>query len=743
MGPAVGGCSKPAQNEAIMSRQQSITGGRRIVAYVPEWYGTNSHPDPSTIPWNQVTHVNVAFAGIDKNNKCAFWTDYQQADMAAADYTTTVPPLVSFANTNHPGVAVILSVGGWTLSYRFSTALSDAAHRTAFIDSCITLMNQYGLDGLDFDWEYQGALGPTSGDGSCKAGDTCSRTADNANFVSMITSLKNDSRMNVGRSGSGFTKKFISAAVRANTSGDVKNIAYDYTGLNGALPTGGYGYLNVMTYDMHGTWETNANVTGPVAWAESAMSYASGQGMTAANLQMGVPFYGPVWNNSASSAENAAGTPYQTIPFRHLKQGLLGTCGTNNCATYTNTNKDKWIRCSSGCSFTLDNVSYSTTAAWASYDDASVIKAKMDWVATNNYGGGMYWVAGGDSTSNELVSQMYTSLNTTGSCTPSCSGKQCGDDGCGGSCGTCSTGNSCNGNNQCVASNQDGGTQGGNNGGGGCTAPAWDSVVVYATGFKVSYQNKTYTCIYVSGCPAGYKPPFAGIWDAGTACGTCTPNCSGKSCGPDGCGATCGTCSSGKTCDANGLCQTTCVPQCSGKSCGANGCGGSCGTCPSGQTCNASGACVASCTANCSGKSCGSDGCSGTCGTCSSGNTCNTSGQCVASCTPSCSGKNCGQDGCGGVCGTCSGSTPTCNASGTCVASTGTCSTAWVATPNPNSGYVAGTQVSDGPSGAKHNYKCKTGGAAGWCSITGTGSPYEPFFGWAWSAAWDDMGACQ
>jgi hypothetical protein len=35
-------------------------------------------------------------------------------------------------------------------------------------------------------------------------------------------------------------------------------------------------------------------------------------------------------------------------------------------------------------------------------------------------------------------------------CTPSCSGKQCGDDGCGGSCGECDEGEYCNENYQCI-----------------------------------------------------------------------------------------------------------------------------------------------------------------------------------------------------------------------------------------------------------------------------------------------------
>ncbi|MGC4115996.1 MAG: trypsin-like serine protease [Myxococcales bacterium] len=44
-------------------------------------------------------------------------------------------------------------------------------------------------------------------------------------------------------------------------------------------------------------------------------------------------------------------------------------------------------------------------------------------------------------------------------CTPSCSGKSCGSDGCGGTCGTCGTGTTCNASFQCVSTG--GGTTGG------------------------------------------------------------------------------------------------------------------------------------------------------------------------------------------------------------------------------------------------------------------------------------------
>jgi hypothetical protein len=36
-------------------------------------------------------------------------------------------------------------------------------------------------------------------------------------------------------------------------------------------------------------------------------------------------------------------------------------------------------------------------------------------------------------------------------CTPACSGMMCGDDGCGGTCGMCAAGQSCDAGGQCVA----------------------------------------------------------------------------------------------------------------------------------------------------------------------------------------------------------------------------------------------------------------------------------------------------
>lgn len=45
----------------------------------------------------------------------------------------------------------MLTIGGWTGSKYFSSAVGSADNRTAFVNTMMGLVQKYNLDGLDFE----------------------------------------------------------------------------------------------------------------------------------------------------------------------------------------------------------------------------------------------------------------------------------------------------------------------------------------------------------------------------------------------------------------------------------------------------------------------------------------------------------------------------------------------------------------------------------------------------------------
>ncbi|MGC4120400.1 MAG: hypothetical protein QM765_38635 [Myxococcales bacterium] len=257
---------------------------------------------------------------------------------------------------------------------------------------------------------------------------------------------------------------------------------------------------------------------------------------------------------------------------------------------------------------------------------------------------------------------------TCKSCTPDCKDRECGDNGCGGSCGVCNVMNKCVANRctACMPNPPDGAKCGQDVD--ACTFGlcGWDQ---YCTGGQCAYCSRPLCngacCLEGESCNPNTL-----------ACEACVPQCTGKKCGDDGCGGSCAPgCAAGEACGTTGQC-TACTASCGTRKCGADKNGCSCGPCTGNTTCLdglcqpcdrplCNGVCCEAgskcdtatnrcqrCLPECTGKVCGDDGCGGQCGSCDVGSSC-VSGQCQTSCTPNCAGgKNCGPDGCGGKCGT-------------------------------------------------------------------------------------------
>ncbi|MFZ4579909.1 MAG: hypothetical protein ACOYOB_16085 [Myxococcota bacterium] len=230
-------------------------------------------------------------------------------------------------------------------------------------------------------------------------------------------------------------------------------------------------------------------------------------------------------------------------------------------------------------------------------------------------------------------------------CVPQCTGKNCGDNGCGGLCGTCDDGLTCL-------------TQG------VCVPPAWtcnpafyaasdacdcncgardpdcdDTTSIVAGCASLEVCDGSGKC--VSGVPAGWSclaSQYAALDACDCGCGAYDPDCAYGSLPVAGC-------TTGESCSKTGSCEV-CQPECTDKKCGDDGCGGTCGGCDGDSVCS-QGACVDPCSPEpiaCQNNTCGDNGCGGSCGSCAKGSEC-VEGSCKAVVTPP------KPDSCQGSCG--------------------------------------------------------------------------------------------
>lgn len=248
-------------------------------------------------------------------------------------------------------------------------------------------------------------------------------------------------------------------------------------------------------------------------------------------------------------------------------------------------------------------------------------------------------------------------------CTPSCGERTCGPDGCGGSCGECGDGEKCSvGAGACISADwtcdgslyQDGTI---------CDCECGIADPDCDTSSQVRGCDLLLAaCTSDNVCEGGFEAsewtcPIASFRDGvecNCGCGIPDPDCEIETNPVIGCG--------GNACNPDGTCAE-CVPQCDGRECGLDGCGGFCGECTEEGKffCN-DGICGAQCEPRCDGKTCGPDGCGGECGVCANGQVCQ-AGNCGAPpADASC------QDNCGGVAASGCSCEPGCDVLGTCCA---------------------------------------------------------------------------
>src|SRR5205814_8928803 len=211
--------------------------------------------------------------------------------------------LVALKSVN-PKLKVMASVGGWSWSNKFSTMANSSTSRQAFINSAVALMRQYKLDGLDIDWEYPGNIGVP-----CTSRNTCQRNTDKQHFVTLVQGL----RSAFDSAGAADGKHYmITIAAGADQS-----YVQDYDGTTTWITSlaASLDWINIMTYDYHGPWDTSSGFVAPLYGdandpSGNAATFNDdftvkaylGAGVAAGKLVLGEPFYGYGWAGCAKGA---------------------------------------------------------------------------------------------------------------------------------------------------------------------------------------------------------------------------------------------------------------------------------------------------------------------------------------------------------------------------------------------------------------------------------------------------------
>lgn len=313
----------------------------------------------------------------------------------------------------NPAIKTLISVGGWNFNdcnaspadtvgqgsatcEIFSTIAKSEANIRAFAANIISFCRAWGFDGFDLDWEYPVVAGHNNN--HKVDGEFQNEMTDYADYITMLRVLKEE-----------FAKEnpthplLLTAAVGVG-KGTV-DTAYDIPNMSLYLDQ-----INLMTYDMHGGWESRTGCNAPlyatdedvafggavgagvettgyplsVSWA---VDYWLEHGAKPEQLTVGLGTYGRGWklaNAAENNGYNAPATGKSTPGVSSKEAGYLAyyeimdLLANNQATRYYDEERQ--------CPYIVTN-----DGEWIGYDDKISMKAKVDFLKTRNIRGTMFW----------------------------------------------------------------------------------------------------------------------------------------------------------------------------------------------------------------------------------------------------------------------------------------------------------------------------------------------------------------
>lgn len=238
----------------------------RVVGYLPEWYSGSLN----AIQYGKFTHLMYAFVVPTATGALE--------DVAMSGDTML---LGAVQRAHAAGTRVLISVGGWNGGddSGFAQMSGSATARATFINNVLQFIGNYGLDGVDIDWEFPNT------------------TTESANYATLMAELGTAMR-NAG--------KLLTAAVPAD--------AYYGAGIPSSV-FNEVDFLFLMAYE-------GGSPHSPYSLAVNSLNYwRDTRQLPREKTVLGVPFYGDSANVKQKSYRHIVRADAQA-PYKDLSGGF-------------------------------------------------------------------------------------------------------------------------------------------------------------------------------------------------------------------------------------------------------------------------------------------------------------------------------------------------------------------------------------------------------------------------------------
>ncbi|KAL2859941.1 glycoside hydrolase family 18 protein [Aspergillus lucknowensis] len=334
-------------------------------AYYPNWRIYRKQP-PSALRLGFISHIFYAFAWV-KEDGTVYLSDEWADTQMPVDGTNGCLRAFAQLKPQYSTMKLILSIGGGGKGSENFAAVARSQSRTeTFAQSARQLVDEFGLDGIDVDWEHP------------------SDPQQGQDYIHLLARLRD----------------YLPPPYVVATCLPAGQWALQHIDLNKAQNY--VDLINIMGYDFAGPWggETghHAQLYSPSYAAstiscQSAVSYLLVQGVHPKKLLLGIPVYGRSFLGSDNIGQRYEGCGGEDGVFDYSELPRPG-------ATEYHDEEVGAAYCVGG------------DGGFVTYDTPQTVQQKAEFVTREKLGGLFYWHIGGDARgSRSLIETGFQTLH--------------------------------------------------------------------------------------------------------------------------------------------------------------------------------------------------------------------------------------------------------------------------------------------------------------------------------------------